>query len=96
MSLGSHIVLNLQPKSDRNTKVRILQEPGSLLITTGKVYTDYLHGIEEVTVDKDLGDETVDNWSLLSDRDQWGGDKERQTRTSLTFRDVLKVIKIKF
>ena len=96
MSLGCHIVLNLQPKSDRNTKIRILQEPGSLLVTTGKVYTEYLHGIEEVTIDEDLNEETVANWQLLSDAEQWRGHIERQTRTSLTFRDVLKVAKIKF
>jgi alkylated DNA repair protein alkB homolog 6 len=96
VSLGSHIVLNLSPKSNKDVRIRILQEPGSLLITTGRVYTDYLHGIEEITVDQNLNEETVANWSLLSNKEDWRGDKERRLRTSLTFRDVLKVVKIKF
>jgi len=75
--------------------MRILQEPGSLLITTGTVYTDYLHSIEEVEVDENLSEETVVNWSLLSDPEHWRGDHKRETRTSLTFRDVLKVIAIR-
>jgi alkylated DNA repair protein alkB family protein 6 len=66
-----------------------------LLITTGEMYTDYLHGIEEITIDEDLNGKTVVNWPLLSNPDRWMGKIERQTRTSLTFRDVLKVVKIK-
>ena len=34
---------------------RILYEPRSLLITTEELYTDYLHGIAESTVDTDVG-----------------------------------------
>jgi alkylated DNA repair protein alkB homolog 6 len=75
---------------------RILQEPGSLLITTDYIYGDYLHGIEEVTIDKDLNKNTIANWSLLANPERWVGDVERKTRTSLTFRDVLKVSKVKF
>jgi alkylated DNA repair protein alkB family protein 6 len=73
---------------------RILQEPGSLLITTGAAYRDLLHGIEEVEVDEGLSPETVANWSLLGDAEgivKNGGRNERSTRTSLTYRDVLKV-----
>jgi alkylated DNA repair protein alkB homolog 6 len=66
------------------------------LITTGQVYTDYLHEIEEITIDQDLSENTIVNWSLLSDAEQWKGNIERKTRISLTFRDVLKVIKVKF
>jgi alkylated DNA repair protein alkB homolog 6 len=75
---------------------RILQEPGSLLITTDYVYGDYLHGIEEVMVDKDLNERTVANWSLLGNVGKYERDVDRKTRTSLTFRDVLKVIRVKF
>jgi alkylated DNA repair protein alkB family protein 6 len=67
-----------------------------LLITTGEVYTEYLHEIDEIHVDENLNETTIANWSLLSDPEHWRGDKERQMRTSLTFRDVLKVVKIKF
>ena len=96
VSLASYIILNLYPKTDKNSKVRILQEPGSLLITTGEVYTEYLHGIDEVTVDEDINENTIANWPLLSNPEQRRGSIERKTRTSLTFRDVLKVVKVRF
>jgi alkylated DNA repair protein alkB homolog 6 len=96
VSLGSHVVLNLLPKTDKSKKIRILQEPGSLLVTTGTVYTGYLHEIEEITVDENLNEETVVNWAFLADKEKYTGNQTRQVRTSLTFRDVLKVIKIKF
>ena len=73
-----------------------MQEPGSLLITTDYVYKDYLHAIEEVSIDKDLNENTILNWSLLANPEKWRGDVEREIRTSVTFRDVLKVIKTKF
>ena len=95
VSLGSHIILSLSPKSNRELQMRVLQEQGSLLITTGVIYTDYLHAIEEVEVDKNLSEETVVNWKLLSDPEHWRGDHRRSTRTSLTFRDVLKVISVR-
>ncbi|KAF2637160.1 alkB, alkylation repair protein 6 [Massarina eburnea CBS 473.64] len=73
---------------------RILQEPRSLLITTGPAYEDLLHGISPVEVDDHLDAETVANWSLLGDShvfEDAGGRNERATRISLTYRDVLKV-----
>jgi len=73
---------------------RILQEPRSLLLTTGSAYTDTLHGIAEVTEDSDLTPETVANWSLLGDRaviEANGGCNKRTDRVSLTYRDVKKV-----
>ncbi|KAK2812559.1 hypothetical protein FQN50_001203 [Emmonsiellopsis sp. PD_5] len=77
------------------SRFRILQEPRSLLITTGKLYTDFLHGIEERGKDTDLSPETVCNWELLGDRDAFAaGGYERETRISLTYRDVLKVSKL--
>jgi alkylated DNA repair protein alkB family protein 6 len=59
------------------------------------MYTDYLHGIDEITTDENLSEDTIGNWSLLTNPDQWAGRVERKTRTSFTFRDVLKVVKIK-
>ena len=47
-------------------------------------------------IDENLNEDTIANWSLLSNPEQWVGNIERKTRTSLTFRDVLKVAKIKF
>ena len=73
---------------------RILQEPRSLLITTGAAYKELLHGIEDIEVDKDLNADTIANWTLLANASSFeeaGGRNERGTRISLTYRDVLKV-----
>lgn len=79
----------------RIPRFRILQEPRSLLVTMGRMYTEFLHGIAERMVDEDLRDETVCNWGLLGQKEKFlGGSYERRTRTSLTFRDVLKVAKV--
>jgi len=78
---------------------RILQEPGSLLVTTGEAYTELLHGISELKKDENLGPATVANWELLGDRRRFeldGGVSERSTRISLTYRDVLKVRNLGF
>jgi len=99
VSLAGSVVLDIYGKNadgsvSRTPRWRILQEPGSLLVTTGDVYVGTLHGIADVEVDEDLGPETVANWNLLGDRgavEREGGRNHRITRTSLTFRDVLKV-----
>ncbi|MCJ1401185.1 hypothetical protein MMC11_004397 [Xylographa trunciseda] len=99
ISLGSHIVLDIYAKKDDGSgereaepRWRILQEPRSLLITTGELYRDYLHGIRETEVDKDLNEHGVANWNLLGRKENFeGGERRRGTRLSLTFRDVLKV-----
>ena len=85
------------PAVDREGRIsagkwRVLQEQRSLLISTGEVYTECLHGIEGVLVDEGLDSEGVVNWDLLGDKGTFeGGRRERQRRLSLTFRDVLKV-----
>jgi alkylated DNA repair protein alkB family protein 6 len=83
------------PGEKDKASLRILQEPGSLLITTGEAYTSLLHGISPITEDIDLREETVVNWNLLGDKAKFeGGVNERGTRISLTYRDVLKVSKV--
>lgn len=80
------------PEERRVPRWRILQEPRSLLVTTGELYTSHLHGIGRSLVDANLGPETVANWELLGDRGRWrDGRNVRSTRTSLTYRDVLRV-----
>jgi alkylated DNA repair protein alkB family protein 6 len=77
-----------------NIPTRILQEPRSLLVTTGKAYGELMHGIASVEVDEDLNADTIANWSLIADPQtivQAGGRNTRGTRISLTYRDVLKV-----
>ncbi|KAK0389259.1 hypothetical protein NLU13_2834 [Sarocladium strictum] len=99
VSLGSSLCLNIHRSKgdgalDPEPAWRILQEPRSLLITTDSLYTDYLHGIADVEEDVDLSPETVVNWSLLRSSTAFeSGRHTRQTRTSLTYRDVLKVSK---
>ncbi|KAB5570084.1 hypothetical protein GE09DRAFT_1270934, partial [Coniochaeta sp. 2T2.1] len=100
VSLGASLCLNLyKPKEDGTLDStpawRVLQEPRSLLITTADLYTDYLHGIADIDKDEDLSAETIANWDLLRSRQDFeSGSYERHTRTSLTYRDVLKVSKL--
>ncbi|KUM64160.1 hypothetical protein ACN42_g2908 [Penicillium freii] len=83
------------PDTNRKPQYRILQERRSLLIMRGKMYTDLLHGIKETTRDEDLGPHSICNWELLRERQPYqGGWYERKTRTSLTYRDVLQVVKV--
>lgn len=66
----------------------------SLLVTTDDMYTTHLHGIAQIIADENLGPETVANWDLLGDKTYFAdGRYNRETRTSLTYRDVLKVSK---
>lgn len=106
VSLGAPIVLDLyektdsgggdeEEKADRKSAFRILQEPRSLLITTNELYTQYLHGIAERLTDEDLGFDGIANWEMLGDTQPYRNSSyERQTRVSLTYRDVLKVAKV--
>jgi alkylated DNA repair protein alkB family protein 6 len=99
VSLGGTVVLDVTAKSSPASSLspsswRILQEPRSLLVTTQGAYTETLHGIAEVHEDVDLGPGTVANWELLGDAEAIraaGGNNQRTTRISLTYRDVLKV-----
>ncbi|KAF4468715.1 alkylated DNA repair alkB like 6 [Fusarium albosuccineum] len=100
VSLGASLCLNLHRSKDDGAldpvpAWRILQEPRSLLITTDQLYTDYLHGIADIGEDVDLTADTVANWELLRSPDAYAsGRNVRQTRTSLTYRDVLQVSKV--
>jgi alkylated DNA repair protein alkB family protein 6 len=97
VSLGASLCLDIYgSKEDGATEEeprwRLLQEPRSLLVTTGKLYTEYLHGIQEVKEYTNLGPSTVCNWDLLrSPGDIINGRLERHPRISLTYRDVLRV-----
>lgn len=103
VSLCSHIVLDIKPKkndtagekSGDGQSWRVLQEPRSLLITTGELYTDCLHGIGEVKIDENLSEDSIANWDLLGDKTPFaGGQAAREPRVSLTFRDVIRVKKL--
>lgn len=101
VSLTSHTILNIYEKNEHGERAaapkwRILQEPRSLLITTGDMYKDTLHGIDEIEKDENLGSGSIVNWSMLGDQTSFvQGSAERVgTRISLTYRDVLKVRKL--
>jgi alkylated DNA repair protein alkB family protein 6 len=56
------------------------------------MYTSHLHGIDARSSDEDLNGSSVANWDLLGDKAAFSqGRYDRQVRTSLTYRDVLKV-----
>lgn len=110
VSLGAPIVLEFYDKhTHKATRVneedpgpetnqpryRILQERRSLLVTKNKMYTELLHGIAETSRDENLNPESICNWDLLRDKEAYmDGWYERETRISLTYRDVLQVAKI--
>ena len=96
-------MLDIKPKGNDTTSEcmgkargwRVLQEPRSLLITTGTLYTDCLHGISEVVIDESLGHESIANWALLGDRTLFAeGQVARARRVSMTYRDVIRVKKL--
>jgi alkylated DNA repair protein alkB family protein 6 len=99
VSLGSSLCLDIYGTKhdgiiEDQPKWKILQQPRSLLITTGEIYTKYLHGIAAVVEEKDLGQTTVSNWELLCNPDEIeDGGFARLPRISLTYRDVIKVSK---
>jgi len=100
VSLGSHTVLDIYEKNEQGEREsrpswRILQEPRSLLVTTGDMYIETLHGISEIETDEDLNVESIVNWNELGNRAiYYSGSAQRHTRISLTLRDVIKVAKV--
>lgn len=59
------------------------------------LYTEYLHGIADVDEDLDLSADTVANWGVLGSHSSFrDGRNTRQMRVSLTYRDVVKVVKL--
>lgn len=100
VSLGTSLCLNIYRSKedgalDPEPAYRILQEPRSLLITTDQLYGDFLHGIADIEQDTDLRAQTVVNWDMLRAPEVFtNGLNQRATRTSLTYRDVLKVSKL--
>lgn len=100
ISLGASLCLNIHSSKEDGAlnpepAFRILQEPRSLLITTDDLYTQYLHGIADVEADVGLSPGTVSNWDMLRRPEDFAnGVNQRSTRTSLTYRDVLKVSKL--
>lgn len=92
VSLGAAIVLDVYAKGTTDVKWRVLQEKRSLLLTTEALYTDFLHGIRGLETDEGLFNGGVVNWDLVEEKVRFeAGSMDRDTRVSLTFRDVIKV-----
>ncbi|KAM4060225.1 calpain [Hirsutella rhossiliensis] len=93
----NHVLVNEYPPGvgimPHKTAPRIGQSCALLLITTESLYTDHFHGISDIDEDVDLSAEGgVVNWSLLGNPQEYAsGRNMRETRTSLTYRDVLSV-----
>lgn len=100
ISLSAPIVLDIYEKNDAGSRreqpqYRILQEERSLLVTTSTMYAEALHGITETSVDQNINQDAIANWDLLGSKQRFkSGQFERETRVSLTFRDVLKTSKL--
>ena len=95
LSLSSHTVLVLRPIDHKSTDcIRILQEPRSMLITSKAMYTTYRHEIEETFEDSGLDVAHIANFDKLGNPDAFSHEPVfRELRISLTYRQVLKVIK---
>ena len=101
LSLASHTVMHFYPQpphsavysgEERGQPVlSLLLERRSLLVFTDELYSHYYHCIHEQSEDV-VSPRDVDNWQLLSDRQQWerqssvGQPVHRSTRYSLTIR----------
>ena len=97
ISLSSHTVLDVTDKTNPERRWRVLQEPRSLLVTCGAVYSGTLHGIAEAEGDGQLhgGEGGLCNWESLGDEGMFeGGWRERGERVSLTCRGVRRVSKL--
>lgn len=94
ISCGSHTVLEFLENSESRGKIcQLLLERCSLVVIRDNMYTKYLHSIQEI--ESDTINEGCAN--LLNCGKQYViGDKiKRDTRVSLTIRNVIKVLKIK-
>lgn len=94
ISCGSHTILEFLENNESRKKVcDILLEPLSLVIIKDDLYSKYLHSIYERKIDK-LTEDCI-NISFTGDKRLVGDILERNTRVSVTIRNVPKVLKIK-
>ncbi|KAM3955886.1 alpha-ketoglutarate-dependent dioxygenase alkB homolog 6 [Aphomia sociella] len=99
ISVGSHIVLKFLEPNQQTDEIEmspvfsLLLEPRSLLILQDKLFSYYLHCIEELT--EDMLDHTVANLNMCSDKFVNGSVVPRNTRVSLTIRHVPKTTSFK-
>ncbi|XP_025200089.1 alpha-ketoglutarate-dependent dioxygenase alkB homolog 6 [Melanaphis sacchari] len=98
INCGSHTVLNFYKSLEDNVVVSsekvysLLLERRSLLVLQDKMYTEYMHGIEEIT--NDIIDDKISNITFCGSNYQNGIQLTRNKRISLTIRNVPKVFKL--
>ncbi|KAK9751252.1 2OG-Fe(II) oxygenase superfamily [Popillia japonica] len=94
ISCGSHTVLEFIEGSDGNRQpvCNLLLERRSLVILTNDFYKKYMHLIDER--DSDVLDENCINLDKCADKYEVGTELKRQTRISLTIRNVPKLCKV--
>ncbi|XP_044757908.1 alpha-ketoglutarate-dependent dioxygenase alkB homolog 6 [Coccinella septempunctata] len=94
ISCGSHTILNFLENNVQRDKIcEFLLERRSLIIIKNDMYTKYLHSIDETKFDV-ISDDTV-NLEYCCGEYNTGETLERQTRISVTIRNVPKVLKVK-
>lgn len=93
ISCGSHTVLEFFHEDNRAKVCELFLEKRSLVIIKNDMYTKYMHSINEMTEDKFKGDYA--NLKLLKTNYAVDEKVPRDTRISLTIRNVPKVCKLK-
>lgn len=93
ISCLSHTVLELKKNNADDNKLNILLEPKSLLVLKDDLYNKYLHSIREVT--SDIISEDFVNLNNCGIKYEIGDTLIRDTRVSVTIRNVPKVLKLK-
>lgn len=93
ISCGSHTVLEFSENNEKRDKIcDLLLERCSLVIVKDDMYTTYLHSIKELDVDIVGGCANLENCMMKYSLNE---QLKRETRVSLTIRNVPKVLKIK-
>merc|ERR1712071_87190 len=90
LSLGSPTLEYFTHDTDVSDVKTVLLEPNSLIVIYNDMYTEYLHSIDEETIQNLAGKPVL---NVDSDSEYYGASIERQRRISLTFRFVPKTRK---
>ncbi|XP_076252030.1 putative RNA/DNA demethylase ALKBH6 [Rhynchophorus ferrugineus] len=93
ISCGSHTILEFLENNEKRQKVcRLLLEPRSLVVIKDDMYSKYLHSIQDIKADI-----VSDCLNLQQCNKKYHTNEaiNRETRISLTIRNVPKVLKIK-
>lgn len=101
ISLGSHTLLDfykpIEENDESNQEDRyvfsVYLEPRSLVVLKDDMYKTYLHGIKEVSQDLIESSDLIVNYDRIQKCNIVDNIAKRDTRISLTIRNVPKVLK---